>query len=221
MNKKINNKKRKFHRRNHFADIDWEKVTKIFQEVPVPHDYTVKKFPKISNILHILAAAGTIGLIFAFPGAAPAFGSLVIGSRKYTRWRTKQIISQLAKQKYVKIDYLSNGQVRVKITRNGLSRALSYKLELMVLKKPRWDKKWRVIIFDIPEKHRRLRDVFRMRLKQLGLIELQESVYVCPYPCFNEIEFLRELYGVAFKVLYLLVEKMENDSYLKEKFNLN
>lgn len=205
-----------------YANIDWEKASVLFQRHKEIEGKTSSRLPKAKDILRILAGVGTIGAMFVFPGAASALGSLLLGDNKYGRWQTKQAISQLGKRKYVDIEYLDDGRVKVKITKTGLTKALTYELENMRLIKPkRWDGKWRVVIFDIPKKYNRIRDIFRMRLKQLGLYQLQESVYVSPYPCFKEIEFLRELYGVPFTVQYLLVEKLEDDEFLRDRFELS
>lgn len=218
---KIRNKtsKKKIISFNPYAHIDWEKASKLFQQ-PI---LSSKKhsFPPVREILHTLAAVGAIGLIFAFPGAALAIGSLVLGENSYDRWRTRKIITRLKKQKYVTIEENPNNTVTVKITKQGMIRALTYQLETMQLKKPKsWDKKWRVIIFDIPEKYKKIREIFRMRLRQLNLYLLQDSVFVSPYPCFNEVEFLRELYGIPSTVKYLLVDRIEEDQELKEYFSL-
>lgn len=204
-----------------YSNIDWEKATALFQNTgSVSPRKTV--FPSTKQVLHFLAAAGSIGLIFAFPGAAPAIGKLVLGEEEYTPWKMKKTIGQFRKQNFVTVEENSNGSTTVKITKKGLSKALTYRLDAMEIKKPKkWDRKWRVVIFDIPEKYKGLRDVFRGRLRQLDLHLLQESVYVSPYPCFNEIEFLRELYGVAVKVRYLLVEKLEDDEEIKSYFSLD
>lgn len=205
-----------------YARIDWEKASKLFQKIPTTQTSMQHSYPQVKEILRILAGAGAVGLMFAFPGAAPAIGKLFFGKKEYPRWQTKHIISRLAKRKLVAIENNKDGSVTVKITKEGLSRAFTYQLESMqLIKTKRWDKKWRVVIFDIPEKHKRVRDVFRMRLRQLGLYYLQESVYVSPYPCFNEVEFLRELYGIPVKVRYLLVDKIEDDDELKSHFELD
>lgn len=202
------------------ANINWEKASILFKQ-PLIRRQNNSSHPSVKNILHLLAGAGTVGLMFMFPGAAVGIGSLVLGERKYSRWRTKQVIYQLAKQQYIKVKEEDNGKTTVTIMRKGLAKALTYRLEDMQLAKPKkWDNKWRVIIFDIPEKYKKVRDIFRMRLRQLGLYQLQESVYVSPYKCFNEIEFLRELYGVAFTVRYLLVDKLEDDNFLRQHFEL-
>ncbi len=206
---------------NFYAHIDWEKVSALFQNSKPGATYKTV-FPSTKQVLHFLAAAGAIGLIFAFPGAAPAIGKLVLGKDEYVPWKMKKTIGQLEKQNFVTVKENKDGSTTVMITREGLSRALTYRLDTLEIRKPRkWDGKWRVVIFDIPEKYKGLRDIFRSRLRQLDLYLLQESVYVSPYPCFSEIEFLRELYGVAFKVRYLLVEKIEGDEQLKSYFSLN
>ena len=222
MNKNANRiKTTRFKSPSPYANIDWEKAAVLFTKNREIISKT-SKLPSARDILRILAGVGTTGAIFIFPGAASALGSLYLGRKLYGRWQTKQVISQLGKRKYVETEYLNDGRVRVKITKAGLTKALTYELENMRLNIPKkWDGKWRVIIFDIPKKYNRIRDLFRMRLKQLGLDQLQESVYVSPYPCFNEVEFLRELYGVSFTVQYLLVEKLEDDQYLRGRFELS
>lgn len=221
-NKVIKNiRKRKKKPSSLYVNIDWGKVSKLFQNLPPTSSSQKTTFPQIGEMLKVLAAAGAIGLTFAFPGAAPAIGALVLGGQHYGRWRSKQILVRMAKQKLVKIKEESDGTVTVKITKNGMKRALTYQLDSMMIKKPKkWDKRWRVVIFDIPEKYKKVRDTFRVRLKQLGLYRLQDSVFVLPYPCFDEIEFLREIYGISFTVRYLLVDKIEDDVQLKEYFNL-
>lgn len=203
-----------------YAHIDWKKASQLFQK-PFVGEKKNRFIPATKEILHILAAAGTIGFAFISPRGANAISELLVGDRPYSRWGTKKIIAQLEKQKYVSIKENSDGNTTVYITKKGLRRALSYNLDSMHISKPKqWDGKWRVVIFDVPERHHRLRDAFRHRLRQLNLYLLQESVYVFPYPCFDEVEFLRELFDVSFSVRYLLVEKIEEDAALRRYYDL-
>lgn len=56
-----------------------------------------------------------------------------------------------------------------------------------------WDRKWRVVIFDIEEKEKRARNALRQKLISLGFGELQKSVYITPLDVLSDIkEFLRE-----------------------------
>ena len=205
-----------------FARIDWEKAVGLFHEPP-KQEKEPGTYPSTKEILSFLAAVGAVGLILAFPPALGGIAALIrLGRRDYSGWGMRRTLKRLKKQKYISVSEDNKGNVTMRITKRGMTRALSYKLESMVLQKPKkWDGKWRVVAFDIPEKYKGLRDVFRMRLGQLGLYQLQESVYVSPYSCFNEIEFLRELYGVSFTVRYIVADRIEDDDSLKQRFHLD
>ncbi len=58
---------------------------------------------------------------------------------------------------------------------------LSYYSENAYSKPARWDGKWRIIFFDIPEKKRRLRDELRSMIRTIGFKEFQKSIWVYPY----------------------------------------
>lgn len=212
-------KSQKKKRHTLYAKIDWQKAETLFQR-PARKDDQERCYPPVREVLRVVAAAGVVGMIFLVPGAAPGFAAL-FGLTRYRDWEVNQVVKKLSRQKYISIVENDDGTITVKITKSGFTRALSYELDTMrILPPKRWDRKWRVVIFDIPEKYKDLRNAFRERLRQLGLYQLQESVYVSPYPCFDEVEFLRELYGVAFTTKYLLVDRIEDDSILRDHFGL-
>ncbi|KKU87111.1 hypothetical protein A3A64_02475 [Candidatus Gottesmanbacteria bacterium RIFCSPLOWO2_01_FULL_48_11] len=213
--KKIQRKKKN----NPYANIQWEKTAKLFERQP---DKVTKPraYPRVADILTALMRVGEAGLTVVFESHKR--GAEFLHPGLDTDWRFKQIVRQLEKRRFVRMRDNPDGSVTLTIAKRGMIRALTYQLDTMTLSIPRkWDKKWRVIIFDIPVAFNRIRDIFRMRLQQLGLYQLQESVYISPYSCFDEVEFLRELYGVPFTVRYLLVEKVEEDSFLKKHFRLS
>lgn len=89
------------------------------------------------------------------------------------------------------------------------------------IKRPRkWDKKWRVVIFDIPEKKNRVRDRVREILSAAGFQKLQNSVWVYPYDCQEIIALLKANYHIGNEVLYMEVTSIENDRWLKKIFDL-
>ena len=215
--------KKKKHRKHYtgslYANINWEKAEGFFRHAP-QQEIEQRDYPSTKDILRILAAVGTVGLVLAFPPALTGVAALMkLGGGSYRPWGMRRTLKRLKKQRYVSIQEGTDGSVTVTITKQGMVRALTYQLETLNIQKPKtWDERWRVVIFDVPEKYKELRDTFRMRLRQMGLTQLQESVYVSPYPCFHEIEFLRELYGIAVTVRYLTVEKIEDDDFLRTHF---
>lgn len=64
---------------------------------------------------------------------------------------------------------------------SDFSLDLSEKSTYSLMTEP-WDEKWRVVSFDIPEKNRKLRDKIRYSLRQLGLKNLQRSLWISPLP---------------------------------------
>ena len=90
------------------------------------------------------------------------------------------------------------------------------------LENKKWDGKWRVIIFDIPEMSRRDRDFLRRELKWIGFIELQKSVWIFPFDMEKELMALLKLWKLKFKgdIRFLIVEKITEEEKLKKHFNL-
>ncbi|MBW3538485.1 hypothetical protein KY386_03270 [Candidatus Parcubacteria bacterium] len=113
-------------------------------------------------------------------------------------------------------------------TPRGTEIALSdhgrLKWQRVILDQPltsrRWDGRWRVIIFDIPDKRKLARDAFRYSLKQLGCRQLQESVWITPHDCAKQVLALRELYGIGPFVRLIEAAELEGDKQLKTVFNL-
>ena len=91
----------------------------------------------------------------------------------------------------------------------------------MEIRKPKvWDKKWRIVLFDIPELHRKSRDALRYRLRQLGFFEYQKSVFVHPYDCRDEIEYIIESYRIRKFVRFIIADSLDNELHLKKDFGL-
>lgn len=82
------------------------------------------------------------------------------------------------------------------------------------------DGKWRIVVFDIPEKKRHGRDALREKLCELGFYELQKSVLVFPYPCQDELDFLIEYFGLRRYVRVGILETIDNELHLKKYFQL-
>ena len=72
----------------------------------------------------------------------------------------------------------------------------------------KWDKKWRIVIFDIPQDLHKYRVKFRKKIKSLGLEMLQKSVFVFPYPCEEEIGDIAGDLGVSDYVDIIVAESI-------------
>lgn len=90
--------------------------------------------------------------------------------------------------------------------------------KLKIRKPKRWDEKWRVVIFDVPERYRSSRERFRRILQKAGFLRLQDSVWVHPYECEELIAFMRKELRLGGSVLYLIVEGLEGEARVREHF---
>jgi DNA-binding transcriptional regulator PaaX len=104
--------------------------------------------------------------------------------------------------------------------KKGEKLALTYNLEKMNIKKHAWDKKWRIVIFDIPEKLKMIREALRYHLIRLGFRKLQHSVFVLPFECRNEIEYLTEFFNARKFIRFIEAVHIDNELDLKHKFKL-
>jgi len=83
-----------------------------------------------------------------------------------------------------------------------------------------WDNRWRLVMFDIPAKYKPRRDRLRIKLKQLGLVQLQASVWLTPYPCKDHIRLLADLYRVGPYIYVLEARRFDGDHAFLAKFDL-
>lgn len=128
----------------------------------------------------------------------------------------------LSKDKLIEERVLPDGSFKLILTAKGKKQA--NRLELMGnsinFKKPKkWDGRWRIVIFDIPEKDRDFRDILRSHLKELKFIRLQNSVFVSPHPFEKAILELVRLYTATPYVRVITAEKIDNENMLKRYFS--
>jgi len=134
----------------------------------------------------------------------------------------KRCVREFNNEKLVEYQEKPDGTVTVVLTKKGKEYALEYKIDNIEIKKLEvWDGNWRMVIFDIPEKRRKARDALRRKLQELGFKELQKSVFVYPYPCEEEIEFIVEFFKIRWYVRYAEISKLMNEEELKLHFCLN
>ena len=160
-------------------------------------------------------------------GAAPRINILkLLENKKRNPYRFKHQVNdtlmRLANKGFV-VFIRENGRKLVRITPAG-RRVLALeeqKTALQLQKKKRWDKRWRVVIFDIPEYRRGTRDKLRLTMRTAGFYRLQDSVWIYPYDCEDFMALVKADLQIGNAVLYMVVEKIENDSKVKTHFMLS
>ncbi|MDP2704429.1 MAG: hypothetical protein Q8P01_04405 [bacterium] len=161
--------------------------------------------------------------ILAPAGGAQMIREIISGyfrKKYFERSRFLADLKNLQERNLITYREFSDGKVEMKITRKGKEVLLKYELDNVKLKKGQWDKKWRLVMFDIPQKYRLARDAFRQKLKYLEFHQLQKSVFITPYPCEDEIDFIAQIFDVRKYILILYVERFEGEEKLKRLFRV-
>lgn len=138
----------------------------------------------------------------------------------FNRRKFRRTVLYAKKHGYIGIKERGD-ELTITLSELGQNKALRYSVDDMHIETPAvWDRKWRVVMFDIPEEMRLARNVFKDKLDEMGFAALQKSFYIHPFPCHNEIEFLRSLYSINQFVKMLVVERLEGEDELKKRFEL-
>lgn len=146
-----------------------------------------------------------------------------VAGREWKRINKEELqyeIRKLYQSKLIKRKENPDGSVTMVLTDKGKHRAITFGFENIRIDKRNWDGCWRLVVFDIPEKIKHGRDALRRKIKQLGFYELQKSVFVFPYKCEDEINFIIEFFGLRKYVRIGLLKEIDNEKHLKKIFSL-
>ena len=174
-------------------------------------------------ILRTLTVGGLISVALVAPKTITLLKKLDCGTanRKNLYRRIMQAISDLERAGLVRTSG-QRGHRNVELTIKGHSVIEAiYASEYRIPEPAFWDGKWRVIIFDIREKRRKVRAQLRLLLSGAGFLRLQDSVWIYPYPCDEFVGLVRaHLKSGTGEMLSFVVEALESDKRLREHFNL-
>lgn len=139
--------------------------------------------------------------------------------KKYPRKKVYNAFYYLRKHGFLEISQRDH-QIYISLTKEGRKKAGLFQIDSLRIKRPkRWDRKWRLVIFDIAQIKKIYREAFRGKLKELGFYPLQKSVWIYPFDCRAEIELLRDFFGLSENEIRLIVaENIGNDKKFKKIF---
>lgn len=173
-------------------------------------------------VLRTIAGAGVLSLALLAPNAMQILQ--VLDGKKTRKQNPKYLIGtafeKLCARGLISIEHSTNGK-RVRLTEEG-----KIALANMVARSPdsrkikRWDKRWRMVIYDIREGRKEIRQKLQRTLQSFGFYKLQQSVWIYPHDSEALLILLKANFKVGREVLYIIVEKVEQDKHLKEYFGL-
>lgn len=169
-----------------------------------------------------LMAIGVAGIIAVATVAPNMFQMLGrTGTLARLKYRSKGILSRLKQKGEIEL-VEHNGEKYVRLTDKG-EKVLDIerrRLDLIGNKPKKWDGRYRLVMFDIPEKRKKIREHLRFEMQEIGFLRMQDSVWIYPYDCEEFIALLKADMHIGSDVLYAVIEEIENDARIRKHFNL-
>lgn len=171
----------------------------------------------------VLAAVAVTGFVALAAVAGNALQLLdYLPNEKYNlKYRAKTAAGRLVAKKYA-MWVERDGKKYLRVTPSG-RKALAFEQAKVALKnqKKKWDGRWRMVAFDIPERRKAVRFRLCAVMREIGFARLQNSVWVYPYDCEDFVALLKAELKIGKDVLYAIADTIEHDKGLRRQFNLS
>jgi DNA-binding transcriptional regulator PaaX len=182
----------------------------------------IKRGKVQDSIMATLYGAATLSLMVAAPNTVQLLKYIdpYIGKKNASK-RMSQAIGRLVSKKYLartgrgaqaKLTLSTKGKQYVQLLLDSYTVALA--------RPKKWDGRWRVVMFDIWESRRSVRDRLRFLLRRIGFVKIQNSVWVYPHDCEEVVALVRAELRTGKSVSYLIADALEGDRELRKIFGL-
>ncbi|MFA5997392.1 MAG: hypothetical protein WC791_02775 [Candidatus Paceibacterota bacterium] len=181
----------------------------------------MKKFEKgeiAEIILGTLLVVGVVAVAATMPNAVQLFKYFKPKDTS-ERVKIKRAIEGLRRGGFV--EFKGNERGLYVLTEKGREKAMRYAIaKIKIASQKTWDKKWRIVMFDVPEEILQARRAINFALKRLGFVQYQKSVFVIPFPCEKEIDLIGECFKVRDHLRIIVASEIENSEALKKVFKI-
>lgn len=175
----------------------------------------------VDELIKYLSSGGIIRVNLSQPNLTACLSKQVLRYiARHNRGREyKRLIRYMRQQNLVSMQEQEDGRTKINLAHGGVKRAQKITLNEMAIPKPRrWDRKWRMVLFDIPETHRQARNALAIKLRELGFYQLQKSAWIHPFPCLIEIEFIKHAYSIVPYVTLAEIDRIDKREQLVRRF---
>ena len=136
--------------------------------------------------------------------------------------KIERSLKSLEKNEIINLEEKDN-QVFVYLKDKENSTVVKYSIKALLdfkKKEKKWNGKWFLVFFDVPETQSNKRNYLRKFLIKIGFYQYQKSVYIFPYECEKEVTLIKKIVEGAKYMKYIIAEKIEDEKTVKTFFNL-
>lgn len=201
---------------------DWDKIQKEAKREEIIRKTKEAGIFMAKTILTLAAISGVLVVAVVAPNIFSAFGRGSRGRRGFfDRDNFNQGVKYLNNQNQISVKKLLPDKFEIRLTDTGRGVILKSSYDRLKINPPKsWDGQWRIVAFDIPNKHKVARDGFRKKLKELGFYQWQKSLFIIPFECEAELRFVVSVYSAAPYLKFIKTSYISNEEELKKYFGL-
>jgi len=177
-----------------------------------------------NSFSHKLLKSIVIGGVVLIAVTNPYFGIKAIEALQKDlerkKWRQiKNSLYYLRSRGAIEAIQMPDGSFTVTATATGKKIAEKYDLENMRIERPdRWDGYWRILSFDIPANKKLARQTLLGKLKDLGFIMLQKSIWIHPFDCQKELAVISKAFEVEPYVNFIVAKELDKSYKVRKEF---
>jgi hypothetical protein len=164
------------------------------------------------NVLKIISKS----LVLASSILAPNIVQILRPKNAKEKYKHSRTVKKLFDDEII---YLFGEEIR--LTKKGKELLGVIPIEdIQIFPKDDWNGVWHIVCYDVPEAKKTARDYFRAKLAEVGFKFIQDSMWVYPYECKEEIAIIAQNLGIAPFVAYLNTDYLPQQERLVRHFNL-
>ena len=167
-------------------------------------------------VLATLGIAGVLAVALVAPNTLQLLRFTKVGK---VGFQARTALARLVKQGRVEF-IIIRGKKCARLTQSGKRMLLLEEERVRMLKPRKWDGSYQIVIFDLPERRKTVRDRLRRKMASYGFLRIQDSVWLYPYDCEELIVLLKAELKIGKDVLYAVVTRIENDLWIRKHFKL-
>lgn len=171
-------------------------------------------------LIDLLKTASGLTILLSRPAGSLYYPEYFFDKGEFNRTKFRRTVRYAKNAGYIDVKERGD-ELKLTLKDYGHEKALKYSIEdIKIIEPAVWDKKWRMVIFDIPESKRPARNIFKAKLDEMGFAQIQKSAYIHAFPCHNEIGYMRSLYSLEPYIRLAVLDKLEGDDALRKRFGV-
>lgn len=133
-----------------------------------------------------------------------------VGLDNLTPTTRDRVAAELRRQSLVEISKQDKKHLLLQLSVKGIHRLQRVQVGDIGIPEPAlWDRKWRMVTYDIPATHSIKRRLFTTELRRLGFVMVRESVWFHPHPCFDQLDELVRYCGIVPYVTFAEISRLD------------